>query len=221
MREFGAILKKFRVMKNFGQSQLASEAGVVPSMLGDYERGAKSPKVDMRERLAHIMEVDPVELMGLDLSENDEIRILNKLLVKYCNSMGVITEGDAGSKKKRVVVTLPEEFIPLQETYEKHQEDLSEARSMLGDNASEDDMNNLYATKEAKDEMEFWLETWPEYDYMYQSKRNKVDPSSLEQASLKENLNNKFVNRFCDFQASYIVPKDNEKIKGTAKKNNE
>ena len=201
MRDFGMILKKYRKMKAFGQSQLACEAGCVPSALADYERGAKSPKVEMREKLAHIMEVDPVELMGLELSEEDEIRILNKLLVKYCDSMGVITEGDTCSRKKRVVVMFPEEFSSLQETYDKYQEDISEARSILGANTSEEEMEKLNVAKESKDKLEFWLEMWPEFDYMYHAKKNNnVEIVSGGQAELKENLNNKFINRFSDFK---------------------
>lgn len=162
MRAFGPILKKFRKMKNISQSGIARQAGCVPSALGDYERDAKSPRVEMREKIARIMDVDPVEMMGLDLTEEDEIRILNKLLIKYCSSIGTMTEDNNGTKK--VIVTFPESFVPLQKAYVKYK-----------------------GTDEEK--MEFWLENWPEFDYMRHPDVNDEDV-----------LNKELSKRFEDYQ---------------------
>ena len=197
MRDFGMILKKFRTIKAYGQSHLASEAGVVPSALADYERGAKSPKVEMREKLAHIMEVDPVELMGLELTEEDEIRILNKLLVKYCTSIGTIVENNTGAHK--VIAVLPESFVPLQQTFAKYQEDILETRSMLED-ASDKELEQSHDIKEAREELNFWLENWPEFDFAYQIKNNDVEATSAERTKFKENLDKKFKKRLNDYK---------------------
>ena len=223
MRIFSEIIKKYRIMKSRSQAQLAADAGITSPALADYETGKKAPKIEIRERLAHALQVDPVEMMGLDLTEEDEIRLLNKLLVKYCISMGISTDNDSPgpNRKQRVIVSLPESFVPLQEVYERYQQDIAELRSMIGDEMTDEQFAEYLGTKEAKDEMDFWLENWPEYDYLYQANKNDVDPLSITRHSLKENLYSKYQTRFFDFQDIYLMPKYNEEMLNKIKKKDE
>ena len=86
-KNIGTTIKKYRLMKNKTQIQLAQDVEISAPGLAAYESGKRVPKIELREQIAKALETDPVALSGLELSENDEIRLLNKLLVKYCLDM--------------------------------------------------------------------------------------------------------------------------------------
>ena len=114
-QNIGDIIKKCRMRKGYSQAKLASELGVAPSAVAFYEAGKRVPKIEIREKIAKILGADPVELSGLDLSEADEIRLMNKLLVKYAKSIQVIR--DSGSNNGCVSVVLPKSFATFAEKY--------------------------------------------------------------------------------------------------------
>ena len=88
-KNIGTTIKKYRLMKNKTQIQLAQDVEISAPGLAAYESGKRVPKIELREQIAKALETDPVALSGLELSENDEIRLLNKLLVKYCLDMSI------------------------------------------------------------------------------------------------------------------------------------
>ncbi len=191
----GEKIKRFRMMKSYSQNQLAKAIGINQPGLAAYEKGERIPKIDKTSAIAKELNVDPVELADINLTEDDEIRLLNKLLAKHCTS---IQKDDKGS----VIVELPENFMPLQEKYDEYLEHLEDARWGSEDL---DSPLSIQMQQSAKDELDFWLETWPEYDYLYQAKKQGI--SNVDERgyySIKQSLNQKCAVRFFGFEDNYL-----------------
>lgn len=207
-KNIGESIKKNRIMKEYSQARLASEMGVAPSAVAFYETGKRVPKIEVREQIAQILRTDPVELSGLDLTEDDEVRLFNKLLVKFSKSMQIIQsdDSDAGC----VSVILPSSYAALVEQYQNYQDSVREVQltnSIVDeDDRTVDDLEKSSYIAEAKEELNFWLDTWPEYDYLYQIKQNNGEPL-LGRHSLKERLYGKFLDKFYQFKENYKVKK--------------
>lgn len=204
-KNIGEKIKKNRIMKEYTQVQLASEMDVAPSALAAYESGKRIPKIEIREQISKILCTDPVDLSGLELSEDDEIRLLNKLLIKYCKNMQIKQE--AGSGSGCVEIILPSSFSGLEEQYRNYQDAVKEGE-FINSLSDEDDRwetpleENSYL-QEAKAELDFWLDTWPEYDYQYQMKKNEENPF-MGRHSFKERLQGKFLDKFYQFKETYL-----------------
>lgn len=56
-------LRRLRHAKGLSQEELAIRAGVNRNYIGMLEREENSPTVDMLEKLAEVLEADPVELL--------------------------------------------------------------------------------------------------------------------------------------------------------------
>lgn len=111
MKEFGPILKKYRTERGLTLKQLAEKVGVVYSAIADYERGAKAPKVEMREQLIHALDADPIEMLGVELTEAEEIRLLNNLLTKYNANIVSPEEKVEYNPNTQVVIKLKKQYI--------------------------------------------------------------------------------------------------------------
>ena len=62
---------------------------------------------------------------------------------------------------------------------------------------------NQYKKQNNEDnsEMDFWLELWPEYDYLYQEEHLKDDMSELmKNHSMKEIINSKFITQYLEYK---------------------
>ena len=59
----GWNVRRLRVARGVSQERLAFDSGVDRSYVGGLERGEMNPTVDVLERLAATLEVDPFELM--------------------------------------------------------------------------------------------------------------------------------------------------------------
>lgn len=209
--KIGEIIKKNRMLKDFSQADLAKAIHVAPSALAAYESGKRTPKIEVREQIAEVLNVDKVELSGLELTEDDEIRLMNKLLVKYCKAIELV-ENENGDKNVNVV--LPDSFVPLQEKYQSYQDEMREIRENIM-NASDaplympnirlDGMEMPDESDEAKMELDFWLDTWPEFDYLYQGRRQGIDPEVGGSRSLKAKLNNKQISRYDDYSSEIFA----------------
>lgn len=155
-------IKKCRMRKGYSQAKLASELGVAPSALAVYESGKRLPKIEIREKISKILGADPVELSGLDLSEADEIRLMNKLLVKYAKSIQMIRGG--GSNNRGVSVVLPKSFATFAEKYLYYQNII---RAEQSENNKENSEETKAVIEKVKEEFEFWLETWPGHGFRH------------------------------------------------------
>lgn len=58
-----ANLRRLRTKRGLSQEALAHEAGINRNYVGMIERLKHSPTIDMIERLAEVLEVDPAELL--------------------------------------------------------------------------------------------------------------------------------------------------------------
>lgn len=203
-KNIGESIKKNRIMKEYSQARLASKMEVAPSALAAYESGKRVPKIEVREQIAQILGTDPVELSGLDLTEDDEVRLFNKLLVKFSKNMQIIQ--NAGSDTGCVSVVLPSSFAALVEQYQNYQDAVREVQltnSIIDeDDSSIENLEESSYIEEAKEELDFWLDTWPEYDYLYQMKKNDGE-FLLGRHSLKERLYGKFLDKFYQFKENY------------------
>ena len=188
--DIGQTIKKYRLMKGVSQAQLAAELGIAASALSAYESGTRMPKIELREQIAKVLEVDPVELSGIELSEDDEIRLLNKLLAKYA-----ITMGKEGEEQALTKVYLSDVFLDFQELFSDLQREMDEIR----ENYSDQDSTKAKVLENARLEMEYWLETWPEYDFTYQVNHGKIDPHIPSHHKSKELLRSKFLAGYMDY----------------------
>ena len=189
--DIGKIIKKFRVMKGVSQAQLAAELGTAASAMSAYETGTKIPKIELREQIAKALEVDPVELSGLELSRDDEIRLLMKLLSKYATS---ITTTKNSSGEYGVDVTLPYMFSEFSDIYMEHCRDVDK---ISDDYKKSGDMGEYLDN--AKRELEFWIDMWPDFDFTYQVDNDRIDPFIRSHHSAKELLRSKFLSKYFDY----------------------
>ena len=63
VQTFGRNVREWRKRRGLSQEELALETGMKRSYVSDVERGTRNPSVKALERLAHALQVDPVELV--------------------------------------------------------------------------------------------------------------------------------------------------------------
>jgi transcriptional regulator with XRE-family HTH domain len=61
---FAANLRRERKALGLSQEALAHLAGLHPTYVGSVERGKSNISIDLIERLAHALGIEPAELMG-------------------------------------------------------------------------------------------------------------------------------------------------------------
>ncbi|UCI05162.1 helix-turn-helix domain-containing protein [Mesorhizobium sp. B1-1-8] len=59
---FGANVRRVRLKRGMTLETLATEAGLAYSYVGGIERGQRNPSLDVAERIAKVLESDPVTL---------------------------------------------------------------------------------------------------------------------------------------------------------------
>lgn len=82
----GKNIKKIREMKKISQDQLANNSGIPRTSLGRYERGERTPNVDVVAKIANALEVD-IDLLINGLSyeiydRSDVFKLYNQLNTK-------------------------------------------------------------------------------------------------------------------------------------------
>lgn len=60
---FGKNVRQARLAKGLTLEAMADEVGLAYSYLGEIERGRKNPTLDVVERIAEVLEADPLELL--------------------------------------------------------------------------------------------------------------------------------------------------------------
>lgn len=63
-KEIGERIKKIRLERNLTQEQFSTMAGITRIALGNYERGERSPTIEIFERIAKALHVTTDELLG-------------------------------------------------------------------------------------------------------------------------------------------------------------
>jgi transcriptional regulator with XRE-family HTH domain len=66
---FGANVRRVRLKRGMTLESLAAEAGLAYSYMGGIERGQRNPSLDVAERIARVLESDPVTLFCAQPSE--------------------------------------------------------------------------------------------------------------------------------------------------------
>lgn len=86
MDNFGIQLKELRIQQGITQKELGELVGISDVMVGQYERGVRTPKIEMRRKIAAALNTDlnhfisPVELFDEKLGKeklqklSDEVR---------------------------------------------------------------------------------------------------------------------------------------------------
>ena len=158
----GEKIKNARNLRGISQAKLAEELGIASSAVAAYETGKRIPKIELREQIARVLMTDPIELSGLELTEDDERRLLNKLLMKY--SKDIIKNEDG-----TVSAVFPEEYANLHEVYKRlHELDVDGYMVFDGDVPFQID---LFPESEKEMIADYWLESWPLFDYCQVIKR--------------------------------------------------
>lgn len=83
--DVGETIKKTRLLKNMKQADLAEKADISRVAIGNYERNERTPTVDVIERIARALDVDPNYLMDWEEKYNpdgklaDEVKLLEQI----------------------------------------------------------------------------------------------------------------------------------------------
>jgi len=223
-------IKKFRLMKRLTAKELSTRTGIAASNLSAIESGERVPKLDMCNKIANALEVDPVEICGLELTEQDEKRLLMKLLAKYADKVELCVVGEEDGKpvydpEGRSMAILPMDFADFVVRYEENKEAVSFAIQGI----DETDPRYELVKANAEDEFNYWLDMYPAYDAVTVARKNMIDgkyPHSenakVEEARSKGVLDFDLVDiwmsvtesemkpDFWSFQSEYIIPSRNE-----------
>ena len=204
--KIGEAIRKFRVMKRMSAADLAKKSGIAASNMSVIESGERIPKMDMCSRIAHALEADPVEICGLELSEVDEKRLLMKLLAKYANNIEAVMVTD---KQGKVVADLPIDFADFAFRFMENAKNVEFAL----DGISEDDPRYAMRKAGAEDELNFWLDMYPEYD-AYTDVKDDVETVDFDMVNRRAVvLQDEMSKHFWQFQSDYIIPKRNEEMR--------
>ena len=175
--EIGEKIKKARMLRGISQAKFADELGIAASAVAAYETGKRIPKIELREQMARVLMVDPLELSGLDLTEDDERRILNKLLMKYSKD---IVKNDDGT----ISAILYEDYAHLQEIYNELHAVVIRNDEYSFEQPYKIDISPLIGKEDYAD---FWLESWPLFDYCQVLKRC-IPGTSVNEDALKKHI---------------------------------
>ena len=100
MEEFSIKLKEVRKEKGFTQKELGEAVGISEVMIGQYERGVRTPKIEMRKKLANALGVklnyflsdseytDEVLTQIID-AEINELEFEHQIFILYLKSIGI------------------------------------------------------------------------------------------------------------------------------------
>lgn len=69
---FAKRLEELRNQRGWNQSDLATEAGLTPSAISQFESGEREPRFSSIVKLAHALEASPAYLAGLEEYETDD-----------------------------------------------------------------------------------------------------------------------------------------------------
>lgn len=58
MNNFGIQLKELRIQQGITQKELGELVGISDVMVGQYERGVRTPKIEMRKKIAAALNTD-------------------------------------------------------------------------------------------------------------------------------------------------------------------
>ncbi len=56
----GSVIRAWRHRRNLAQKQLAAKAGVTPGTIGTFERGERTPSLELRAKICAGLELDPL-----------------------------------------------------------------------------------------------------------------------------------------------------------------
>ena len=100
MDDFSMKLKELRKEKGLTQKELGAAIGISEVMIGQYERGVRTPKIEMREKIANALGVT----LNYFLSDSDytnevlaqiidagidKLELENQIFISYLKSVGI------------------------------------------------------------------------------------------------------------------------------------
>lgn len=214
-------IKKYRLMKRLTAAELSKRTGIAASNLSAIESGERVPKLDMCNKIACALGADPLEICGLELTKEDEKRLLMKLLTKYADSISI----DTDSLELKSVAVLPVDFADFAMRYEEHVERVKFA---VQDIAETDPRFELVKAN-AEDEFKYWMDMYPVYDAVVTAKNKALqgeypssDDTKIEKARSQGDIDFEMIDiwstiiqeemnpDFWSFQSEYIIPNRNE-----------
>ena len=80
----GENIRFFRNTRGLSQEELAEKVCVSGSYVGYLERGQKSPSLELLERIARVLQVDPAELLASSDDKEPEL----KRLIAFLSNKG-------------------------------------------------------------------------------------------------------------------------------------
>lgn len=159
-------IRKFRLMRHMSTKELAERTGIGANNISSIESGNRVPKLEMCNKIANSLNADPVEICGLELTEQDEKRLLMKYLTKYADKVELV-KGAEG----KTIATLPIDFADFAMRY-------AESRSAVAKSTvdiEESDPRYEIVKANAEDELMYWLDMYPIYDAVTVAKNMIVD----------------------------------------------
>ncbi|MFZ5674357.1 MAG: helix-turn-helix domain-containing protein [Pseudomonadota bacterium] len=81
--EFARNLRKYRRQRQLSQEALANEAGIDRTYISSLERGVYSASVDMIEKLANVLSIEPAALLERSTKPGPKTRTSQKRSEKH------------------------------------------------------------------------------------------------------------------------------------------
>ena len=87
--EVGSRIRKHRLERNMTQRELAKRIGVSSSRVSNWEQGIDRPDVDMVSLICAALQVDPNELLDVNLSSNNFSEEERRVIAAYRNHVDI------------------------------------------------------------------------------------------------------------------------------------
>lgn len=125
--DIGARLKNARKNKGITQTQLGKKLGVSQAMIGQYENGSRTPKIETVQKIADALNITMLDLIPELMKIQTSILNEKKDLDIFFNEFDNITKNMSDENK---------EIMKMQvlESYLKNQQNLNKFQSMINQN---------------------------------------------------------------------------------------
>lgn len=207
-KNIGEIIKKYRNMKGMTASGLSKKSNIAASNISAIEAGDRLPKIEMCNSIAHALEVDPVEICCLDLTETDRRRLLMKLLAEFADDIEIVVVPDASGNTDldhqniKLDVKLPVDFMDFANRYKEKTLCVEQALKDI----SEDDPRYELIKENAEDEFNYWLESYPAYDAVTRARR-EGDKLTFDTINIWSTIiDQEMQPGFYMYQRDYMIP---------------
>lgn len=155
-------IRNYREMKGLSQAEVASQLGIKTPAYTMYETNSRTPKLEVRYQIARALDIDPLLLIGSDLTPADWRRILLRAIV----NAGPLK---IGNNNEITIELNPNDYGAFIEMYQ----------SCFNPELTSENAAIAHA------EFQYYLETFPKFDYIIRARELGADAEQGGNYSIK------------------------------------